>query len=96
MSDWQAWIGREEQRSDHADPGLFTRWCATLDRAAPVDGLVPQGFHWCLCTPDAATAQLGPDGHPRRDTSLPVQYQRVGRSRSGYVRRPVHGPAIVG
>ncbi len=69
MSDWQAWIGREEQRSDHADPGLFTRWCATLDRAAPVDGLVPQGFHWCLCTPDAATAQLGPDGHPRRDDS---------------------------
>jgi len=69
MSEWQNWIGREEQRSDHADPGLFTRWCATLDRAAPVDGLVPQGFHWCLCTPDAATAQLGPDGHPRRDDS---------------------------
>ena len=69
MSDWQAWIGREEQRSDHADPGLFIRWCATLDRAAPAGGLVPQGFHWCLCTPDAATAQLGPDGHPRRDDS---------------------------
>lgn len=69
MSEWQAWIGREEQRSDHADPGLFTRWCATLDRAPPADGLVPQGFHWCLCTPDAATAQLGPDGHPRRDDS---------------------------
>ncbi|MFZ5744817.1 MAG: FAS1-like dehydratase domain-containing protein [Pseudomonadota bacterium] len=69
MSEWQAWIGREEQRSDHADPGLFTRWCATLDRAAPAHGLVPQGFHWCLCTPDAPTAQLGPDGHPRRDDS---------------------------
>ncbi|MFN5781378.1 MAG: MaoC family dehydratase N-terminal domain-containing protein, partial [Novosphingobium sp.] len=69
MSEWQAWIGREEQRSDHADPGLFIRWCATLDRAAPADGLVPQGFHWCLCTPDAATAQLGLDGHPRRDDS---------------------------
>lgn len=69
MSEWQSWIGREEQRSDHADPGLFTRWCATLDRSAPVDGSVPQGFHWCLCTPDAATAQLGGDGHPRRDDS---------------------------
>ena len=67
MSEWQSWIGREEQRSDHADPGLFARWCATLDRSAPVDGSVPQGFHWCLCTPDAATAQLGGDGHPRRD-----------------------------
>lgn len=69
MSEWQSWIGREEQHSDHADPGLFTRWCATLDRSAPVDGSVPQGFHWCLCTPDAATAQLGGDGHPRRDDS---------------------------
>ena len=69
MSEWQSWIGREEQRSDHADPGLFTRWCATLDRSTPVDGSVPQGFHWCLCTPDAATAQLGGDGHPRRDVS---------------------------
>ena len=69
MSGWQSWIGREEQRSDRTDPGLFTRWCATLDRPAPADGLVPQGFHWCLCTPDAPTAQLGPDGHPRRDDS---------------------------
>lgn len=69
MSEWQAWIGREERRADQANPGLFTRWCATLDRAAPADGTVPQGFHWCLCTPDAATAQLGPDGHPRRDDS---------------------------
>ena len=56
MSDWDAWIGREESRADRADPGLFARWCATLDRAAPAGGTVPQGFHWCLCTPDAATA----------------------------------------
>jgi 3-methylfumaryl-CoA hydratase len=69
MTDWQAWIGREERRADRADPGLFARWCATLDRAAPAGGTVPQGFHWCLCTPDAPTAALGPDGHPRRDDS---------------------------
>ena len=69
MSDWQAWIGREEHRADRADLGLFARWCATLDRAAPAGGTVPQGFHWCLCTPDAPTAALGPDGHPRRDDS---------------------------
>ena len=67
MSDFAAWIGREEHRADRADPGLFARWCATLDRAAPAGGTVPQGFHWCLCTPDAPTAALGPDGHPRRD-----------------------------
>ena len=69
MSDWQAWIGRGERRSDFADPALFARWLATLDRAAPADGTAPQGFHWCLCTPDAPTARLGADGHPQRDES---------------------------
>lgn len=67
MSDWDAWTGREERRSDRIDPGLFVRWLATLDRTAPPGGEVPQGLHWCLCTPDASTANLGPDGHPRRD-----------------------------
>ncbi len=70
MSDqWRAWIGREERRADRADPALVARWCATLDRGAPKDGTLPQGFHWCLCTPDAPSATLGPDGHPRRDDS---------------------------
>ncbi len=69
MSEWQDWIGREEQRSDRVDEALVTRWLATLDRAAPADGTVPQAFHWCLCTPDAPTAKLGPDGHPQRDDS---------------------------
>jgi 3-methylfumaryl-CoA hydratase len=64
---WQAWIGREKRREDRVDPGHFARWCATLDRAAPADGTVPQGFHWCLCLPDAPTEALGPDGHPLRD-----------------------------
>lgn len=67
MNDATTWIGREERRDDRVDPALLARWCATLDRAAPADGSVPQGFHWCLCTPDAPTATLGADGHPRRD-----------------------------
>jgi 3-methylfumaryl-CoA hydratase len=69
MGAWDAWIGREERRSDRIDPGHFARWCATLDREPPSDGTVPQGLHWCLSTPDAATAKLGPDGHPLRDDS---------------------------
>lgn len=69
MSDYSAWIGREEHRADRADAGHLTRWLAALDRAAPADGSVPQAFHWCLCLPDAPTAALGPDGHPRRDDS---------------------------
>jgi 3-methylfumaryl-CoA hydratase len=54
-------------RTDRVDAGLVSRWLATFDRDAPSDGNVPQGLHWCLCLPDAATAKLGPDGHPLRD-----------------------------
>lgn len=69
MSEWQDWVDRSEVRADRADPGMVTRWLATLDRVAPVDGSVPQGLHWCLCLPDAPTAALGGDGHPCRDDS---------------------------
>lgn len=67
MGEWGAWIGREEVRRDRVDAGLVARWCATLDREVPGDGAAPQGVHWCLGLPDAATAALGEDGHPRRD-----------------------------
>jgi 3-methylfumaryl-CoA hydratase len=69
MQDNQSWVGREERRSDQIESGAVGRWLATLDRAAPDDGTIPQGYHWCLCTPNAATEQLGPDGHPLRDDS---------------------------
>ena len=69
MSDWQNWIGREDVRHDHVDPAAVNRWLATLDRAAPADGSVPQAYHWCLCLPDAPTAILGADGHPLREDS---------------------------
>ena len=69
MSEWNDWIGREETRRDRIDEGAVARWLATLDRAAPGDGTVPQAYHWCLCLPDAPTAALGGDGHPRREDS---------------------------
>ena len=69
MADWSEWIGREERRSDRIDSAAHGRWLATLDRAAPADGKVAQGYHWCVCLPDAPTAALGDDGHPRRDES---------------------------
>ena len=70
MGAWDAWIGREEVRTDRVDAGLVSRWLATFDRDAPGDGNVPQGLHWCLCLPDAPTAKLGPDGHPLRDDGV--------------------------
>ena len=69
MSAWSAWIGREERRSDRIDPAAHRRWLATLDRDAPEAATVAQGYHWCLCLPDAPISALGEDGHPRRDDS---------------------------
>ena len=67
MSPWDAWIGRTEIRGDTLTEPALARWLATFDRAAPVGGEAPQGYHWCLGLPDAPTATLGEDGHPRRD-----------------------------
>ena len=67
MPDWAEWIGRTEQRRDRIDPAAVSRWLATFDRAAPADSTVPQAYHWCLGLPDAPSAALGEDGHPRRD-----------------------------
>jgi 3-methylfumaryl-CoA hydratase len=69
MSDWNDWVGRLEARMDRLDEGMAMRWLAMLDRDGSADGVMPQGIHWCLCLPDAPTAQLGPDGHPLRDDS---------------------------
>ncbi len=69
MSEWDAWIGREQRSSDRLDEGLAERWLATFDLPKPEPALMPQGIHLALCTPDAPTATLGEDGHPARDDS---------------------------
>lgn len=69
MSEWQGWIGREARSSDDLNAALARRWCATFDLPAPASGSMPQGIHFCLCTPDAPTGALGEDGHPARDAS---------------------------
>jgi len=52
-----------EVREDVLTPALAARFAATLDREK-FDAEAPQAIHWCLCTPEASTADLGPDGHP--------------------------------
>lgn len=69
MNCWDAWIGRSETRPDRLDAAHLARWLATFDRPGTQSDAAPQGFHWCLAVPDAPTAALGPDGHPRRDDS---------------------------
>lgn len=69
MSNWDAWIGREEISRDRIDESAVGRWLATFGRSPLEIDVVPQGFHWCLCLPHAPTAGLGIDGHPLREES---------------------------
>ncbi len=69
MSNFEAWIGRKQRASDQLDDALAARWLAAFDLPAPVSAIMPQGIHFALCTPDAATSVLGEDGHPARDDS---------------------------
>jgi 3-methylfumaryl-CoA hydratase len=76
MATWDAWIGRTQEQSDILTPGLLARFRATLDsettnRSESAGDIAPQGIHWCLCLPDAATGTLGPDGHPARGGFMP-------------------------
>jgi 3-methylfumaryl-CoA hydratase len=70
MGQWDAWIGREQIQSDVLTPGLLRRFRATIDSDMTGD-IAAQGIHWCLCLPDAATAELGDDGHPTRGGFMP-------------------------
>ncbi|MDO7842089.1 HTD2 family dehydratase [Sphingomonas immobilis] len=51
-----------DTRTDLLTPALAARYAATFDRETAAHA--PQGIHWCLCTPEAATTGLGADGHP--------------------------------
>ncbi|MFM9976709.1 MAG: MaoC family dehydratase N-terminal domain-containing protein [Sphingomonadaceae bacterium] len=68
--DWTDWIGREQVQHDMLTPALLARFRATFDSSETGD-IAPQGIHWCLCTPEAATHALDSDGHPRRGGFLP-------------------------
>lgn len=71
MTDFSAWIGREQRDADRLDEALAARWLATFDLPRPHPAIMPpplpQGVHLALCTPQAPTAKLGEDGHPARD-----------------------------
>lgn len=67
MTAWESWLGRTEDRREWIDSTVHARWLAALDRAPPADGSIAQGYHWCVCLPDAPTALLGNDGHPERE-----------------------------
>jgi 3-methylfumaryl-CoA hydratase len=68
---WTDWIGKPARAQDVVAQPAVARFAAMLDSAQPAGVSAPQGFHWCLCLPEAPTAEIDVDGHPRRGTFLP-------------------------
>lgn len=67
------WIGRTTESEDDITPRLVDSFRAIFDpHLAPVgDGVAPLGIHWCLSPAIASMDQLGRDGHPAKNLSLP-------------------------
>jgi 3-methylfumaryl-CoA hydratase len=70
MEDWNIWIGQTQEQSDMLPRSLLDRFRATFDSDERGDS-APHGIHWCLCQPEASTAELGRDGHPKRGGFMP-------------------------
>jgi 3-methylfumaryl-CoA hydratase len=70
---YEAWIGREEQRTDLIQSSVAEAMAATLDleRSPAVGEPLPPGWQWLFFNPIARRRTLGEDGHPRRGGFLP-------------------------
>ncbi|MBN9550102.1 MAG: MaoC family dehydratase N-terminal domain-containing protein [Alphaproteobacteria bacterium] len=67
------WIGRQSESFDIVSERLVQSFRAIFaPNLAPLAaGLAPLGIHWCLSPAIAVMDQLGADGHPARNLSLP-------------------------
>jgi 3-methylfumaryl-CoA hydratase len=70
---YEAWIGREEERSEPILLSVVQAMAATLDleRSAPAGAPLPPGWQWLFFNPVVRRNELGIDGHPRRGGFLP-------------------------
>ncbi|WP_115367363.1 FAS1-like dehydratase domain-containing protein [Alteripontixanthobacter maritimus] len=69
-TEFSHYVGREQYQHDRVGAALVRRFAAALD-VPLADNSVPDGLHWCLCTPETPTEELGPDGHPKVGGFLP-------------------------
>ena len=72
-TDYDAWVGREEARTERIEARAVQALAATLDIAAPPaqGAALPPGWQWLFFNGAAPRSQLGSDGHPKRGGFLP-------------------------
>lgn len=72
-STYDAWLGREEERTERIHESAVQALAATLDiEKSPVAGEpLPPGWQWMFFNPVVPRRGLGEDGHPQRGGFLP-------------------------
>ncbi len=72
-NEFEAWIGREEERCENIRANSVAAMAATLDlAAAPGEGHpLPPGWQWLYFNPAVRRGSLGVDGHPAKGGFLP-------------------------
>lgn len=67
------WHGRQTESIDVVSERLVESFCAVFEpHLAPLPAdTAPLGIHWCLSPAIAGMGQLGADGHPAKNLSLP-------------------------
>ncbi|MEJ8850136.1 FAS1-like dehydratase domain-containing protein [Variovorax rhizosphaerae] len=70
---YDAWVGREEERTERILARPVAAMAATLDLStAPAAGeALPPGWQWLFFNPAVRRSGLGTDGHPQRGGFLP-------------------------
>lgn len=70
---YDAWVGREEERTEQILGSAVQALAATLDLdASPGEGdPLPPGWQWLFFNPAVRRSGLGVDGHPKRGGFLP-------------------------
>ncbi len=72
-STYDAWLGREEERTERIHESTVQAMAATLDLDhSPTAGEpLPPGWQWLFFNPVVSRRGLGEDGHPQRGGFLP-------------------------
>lgn len=67
------WIGRQSESLDVVSERLVLSYKAIFEPhlAPAAPSRAPLGIHWCLSPAIAGMDQLGPDGHPAKNLTLP-------------------------
>jgi 3-methylfumaryl-CoA hydratase len=69
-------LGLPEESTSVLPAEDVQKLAATLDVQFPAGRPLPLLWHWAFFNPVAATADLGPDGHPRRESPLLAAFPR--------------------